>query len=66
MVLTLREIIRLVGEGIVAAQQDQQQGGRVNTSCLKMKNPDTFNGKTTSHFNQWCHGVCQLGLDPWS
>ena len=63
---TPAEIARLVGEGIAAARQDQRPEVRINTSRLKMKSPDNFDGKTTTNFNQWWEsvvmylGFCQI------
>jgi len=64
---TPAEIARLVGLGVSKAigQERPQNKVRINTSCLKMKNPDTFNGKTTSVFNQWWESVTMyLGFYP--
>jgi len=56
--LTPEEIVRLVGEGIVAARVDQRiPEVRINTSRLKLKNPEPFAGKPTSAFKVWWESV---------
>ena len=55
--LTPQDIARLVGEGIAAARQGQPQEQQVNTSRLKMKSPDNFDGKSCTNFNQWWESV---------
>jgi len=52
--LTPEKIARLVGAGIAAARQPEQpaNGVRIQTSRLKMENPDKFDGKSSSTFNQ--------------
>jgi len=50
--LTPEEIARLVGEGITAPRTDQRTPEvRINTSQLKLKNQESFDGKPTSAFN---------------
>jgi len=61
--LTPSKIGRLVGEGIVAACQPETE--QVNTSRLKTKKPELFDGKTTTGFNQWWGSVSMyLGFYP--
>jgi len=57
--LTPGEIAQLVGAGIVAAQAIEQpeRGAQVHTSRLKMENPEKFDGKSSSTFNQWWESV---------
>jgi len=65
--LMLGEIAQLVGAGIVAARTVEQpeRGARVHTSRLKMENPEKFDGKSSSTFNQWCESVTMyLGFYP--
>ena len=64
--LTPQELVQLVAEGVARAHQYQDQGSeRVYTSRLKMKNPDNFDGKTTTAFNQWWEAVTMyLGFYP--
>jgi len=58
--LTPEEIARLVGEGIVAARTDQRAPEvRTNTSQLKLKNPESFDGKLTLAFNVWWESVLE-------
>jgi len=58
--LTPEEIARLVGEGIVAVRTDQRAPEvRINTSQLKLKNPESFDGKPTSAFNVWWESVLE-------
>jgi len=53
--LTPEEIAQLVGARIAAAQAvgQPERGTRVHTSRVKMENPDKFDGKSSSTFNQW-------------
>ena len=53
-ILTPGEIAQLVGAGIAAAQAVEQpeRGARVHTSRLKMENPEKFDGKSSSTYNQ--------------
>jgi len=48
-----RTIARAVAEGVaaVAPASPAPAAARINTSRLKMKNPDPFNGKNTTNFN---------------
>jgi len=64
--LTLEEIARLVGEGIAAARNDQRAPEvRIHTSRLKLKNPESFDGKPTSAFNGWWESVLEyIGFYP--
>jgi len=64
--LTPEEIARLVGEGIAAARTDQRAPEvRTNTSRLKLKNPESFDGKPTSAFNVWWELVLKyIGFYP--
>jgi len=50
-----RTIARAVAEGVTATAPatPAPAAARINTSRLKMKNPDSFNGKNTTIFNQW-------------
>jgi len=58
--LTSEEITWLVGEGIAAATTDQRAPEvRINTSRLKLKNPESFDGKPTSAFNVWWESVLE-------
>ena len=64
--LTPEEIARLVGEGIAAARIDQRVPEvRINTSQLKLKTPEPFDGKPTSAFNVWWESVLEyIGFYP--
>jgi len=65
--LTPGEIAQLVGAGIAAAQAVEQpeRGAQVHTSRLKMENPEKFDGKSSSTFNQWWESVTMyLGFYP--
>ena len=59
-------MIQLVAEGVVRAQQPAEPRlERVNTAHLKMKNPDNFDGKSMTTFNQWWEAVTMfLGFYP--
>jgi len=55
-----------VAEGVERARQDRparpEQG---NIARLKMKNPETFDGKGSTSFNQWWEAVTMfLGFYP--
>jgi len=55
-----------VAEGVERARQDRparpEQG---NIASLKMKNPETFDGKGSTSFNQWWEAVTMfLGFYP--
>ena len=58
--------MQLVAEGVARAHQYREpREERVNTSHLKMKNPDDFDGKTTTPFNQWWEAITMyLGFYP--
>ena len=65
--LTPEEIARLVGAGIVAARALEQpvNEAQINASRLKMENPEKFDGKSSSAFNQWWESVTMyLGFYP--
>jgi len=64
--LTPEEIARLVGEGIAAARIDQRiPEVTINTSQLKLKNPESFDRKPTSAFNIWWESVLEyIGFYP--
>jgi len=66
--LTPEEKARLVGAGIAAArgpERTEQPANRINTSSLKMENPEKFDGKSSSTFNQWWESVTMyLGFYP--
>ena len=55
-----------MAEGITRAQRDvEPRPERVNTARLKMKSPDSFDGKTTTAFNPWWETVVMfLGFYP--
>ena len=55
-----------MGEGITAARTDQRAPEvRTNTSRLKLKNPESFDGKPTSAFNVWWESVlAYIGFYP--
>jgi len=62
------EIARLVGAGIAAArvpERPEQPVNGINASRLKMENPEKFDGKSSSAFNQWRESVTMyLGFYP--
>jgi len=61
------EIARLVGAGIAAARAPERpvNEARINASRLKMENPEKFDGKSSSAFNQWWESVTMyLGFYP--
>jgi len=65
--LTPGEIVQLVGAGIAAAQAAGQPAGeaQIRTSRLKMENPEKFDRKSSSTFNQWWESVTMyLGFYP--
>jgi len=64
--LTQEEIARLVDVGIAAARTDQRAPEvRTNTSRLKWKNPESFDGKPTTAFNVWWEWVLEyIGFYP--
>ena len=55
-----------MGEGIAVARTDQRAPEvRTNTSRLKLKNPESFDGKPTSAFNIWWESVLEyIGFYP--
>ena len=57
--LTLEEIARLVGAGIVAARAPERPANKaqINALRLKMENPKKFDRKSSSTFNQWWESV---------
>jgi len=58
--LTPEEIARLVVTGIAAARvhkRPEQSRNQINASRLKMENPEKFDGKSSSTFNQWWESV---------
>jgi len=57
--LTPEEIAWLVGAGIAAARAPERPAdeGQIRTSRLKMENPEKFDGKSSSTFNQWWEAV---------
>jgi len=62
-----RTIARAVAEGLAAAAPTTPApaAARINTSRLKMKNPEPFDGKNTTNFNQWWESVTMyLGFYP--
>jgi len=64
--ITTQDLVRLVAEGVKRARQDRparpEQG---NIARLKMKNPETFDGKSSTTFNQWWEAVTMyLGFYP--
>jgi len=64
--LTPEEIACLVREGVVVARTDQRATKvRINTSRLKLKNPESFDRKPTSAFNVWWESVLEyIGFYP--
>ena len=62
-----RTVARAVAEGVTVTAQATPAPtvARVHTSRLKMKNPNPFNGKSTTNFNQWWESVTMyLGFYP--
>ena len=65
--ITTQDLIRLVAEGVERARQERQPSERaqVRTSRLKMENPEKFDRKSSSTFNQWWESVTMyLGFYP--
>jgi len=64
--ISSQELIQLVAEGVARAQQlTEPSPKRINTYRLKMKNPEDFDGKSTTAFNQWWESVTMyLGFYP--
>jgi len=59
------ELARLVVVGIAAARQGAAPQDQIHTARPKMKNPENFDGKTTTPFNQWWESVTMfLGFYP--
>jgi len=64
--ITTQDLVRLVAEGVERARQDRpmrpEQG---NIARLKMKNPEPFDRKSSTAFNQWWEAVTMyLGFYP--
>ena len=64
--LSAADLVRLVAQGVALAQRrEEPRPERVNTARLKMENPDKFDGKSTTSFNQWWETVTMfLGFYP--
>jgi len=65
--ITTQEFVRLVAEGVHRARQLEQPIGeaQVHTSRLKIENPEKFDGKSPTAFNQWWESVTMyLGFYP--
>jgi len=65
--ITTQNLVRLVAEGVERARQVEQPAGgaRVHTSRLKMENPEKFDRKSSTTFNQWWESVTMyLGFYP--
>jgi len=65
--ITTQELVRLVAEGVHRARQLKQPTveARIHTSRLKMENPEKFDGKSPTAFNQWWESVTMyLGFCP--
>ena len=64
--MTAQTLVALVVEGVQRANQTQPRTEeRVQMSPLKMTNPKSFDGKTTSSFNTWWRSVTKyLGFYP--
>jgi len=61
--ITTQDLVRLVAEGVERAMQARPE--TVRTSRLKMENPEKFDGKSTTAFNQWWESVTMyLGFYP--
>ena len=58
--------MRLVAEGVEQARQNRPvRAEQVNIAWLKMKNPEAFDGKSSTAFNQWWETVTMfLGFYP--
>jgi len=64
--ITTQDLVWLVAEEVEWARQDRptrpEQG---NIARLKMKNPESFDGKSSTAFNQWWEAVTMfLGFYP--
>jgi len=64
--ITTQDLVRLVAEGVAAARAGEQpRPDRPRTSRLKMENPEKFDGKSSTAFNQWWESVAMyLGFYP--
>jgi len=65
--LTPEEIARIVGAGIMAARGPERpvNEARIHTSRLKMENPEKFDRKSSTTFNQWWESVTMyMGFYP--
>jgi len=65
--ITTQDLVRLVAQGIERARQAERPtgGARVHISRLKMENPEKFDGKCPTAFNQWWESVTMyLGFYP--
>jgi len=64
--ITTRDLVQLVAEGVARATQvATAEPNRIRTSRLKMENPETFDGKPTTPFNNWWKTVTKyLSLYP--
>jgi len=64
--ITTQDLVRLVAEGVAAARgTEEPRPDRPRTSRLKMENPEKFDGKGSSAFNQWWESVTMyLGFYP--
>jgi len=62
----MQDLVRLVAKGVERARQDQPaRPERGNIARLKMKNPESFDGKSSTAFNQWWEAVTMfLGFYP--
>ena len=56
--LSPQDLVQLVAEGVARAHQYRELAPeRVNTARLKMKNPENFDGRSTTAFNPWWEAV---------
>jgi len=65
--ITPEEIVRLVGAGIAVVREPERLANeaRIYTSCLKIENPEKFDRKSPTAFNQWWESVTMyLGFYP--
>jgi len=60
------DMVRIIAEGVARAQpQREERTERALVSRLKMKSPESFDGKSTTNFNQWWESVTMyLGFYP--
>jgi len=57
----MQDLVRLVAEGVERAHQDRPvRPKQVNIARLKMKNPEAFDGKSSTAFNQWWEAVTKF------